>query len=512
MIQVIGEMQNGDDAPWKKFTQTFFLAEQLNGYFVLNDIFMYLKEDNEFAEAGREEEGETVDAEVQQVEEVATKEEEVAVPAPAQQEEEQEVEQAPAAVDEEKAEEEPTPAQAEEEVKQDEPTPVEAPVAKEEEEAVPAPVEEEKAETAPEPPTSEPAETPKPEQSAEKVEKKEVEQPQQQQQQAKPAPPAAAPAPPKPTGPPVPKTWASISAAGKGAWGTALTNKKEAASSSGAAAQQPGQAAAPAPATAPVPSQPKQQQPKPAQKEQQQQQQQPQGGARTPSASGQQLGAHPAGKFPLLDAARVVNTNICFVKVSRERDPSSIPCSWLMMRLATSFVIAQLNNWQQQDTTPPVSEAVLSNTLGKYGEIAKIDFVRIKACAFVEYKSVDSARKAIIASLKTQDGGEGGIKIPAEGGGYQRIIVESRKEKEDRGKGALPGAGPGAGAPGAPSGAQQGAGQGPRRQGQQGQNGPRGGQGAGQGQRGGRGGRGGQQGQQGQARPQQQQQQQQQQQ
>jgi len=36
--------------PQKKFTQTFVLAEQKNGYFVLNDIFRYLLEDDEEAE------------------------------------------------------------------------------------------------------------------------------------------------------------------------------------------------------------------------------------------------------------------------------------------------------------------------------------------------------------------------------------------------------------------------------------------------------------------------------
>ncbi|KAJ3837766.1 hypothetical protein F5878DRAFT_201396 [Lentinula raphanica] len=44
IIQVIGEMSNNND-PWRKFVQTFFLAEQPNGYFVLNDIFRFLKED-----------------------------------------------------------------------------------------------------------------------------------------------------------------------------------------------------------------------------------------------------------------------------------------------------------------------------------------------------------------------------------------------------------------------------------------------------------------------------------
>jgi hypothetical protein len=31
---------------WRKFVQTFFLAEQPNGYFVLNDIFRFLKEES----------------------------------------------------------------------------------------------------------------------------------------------------------------------------------------------------------------------------------------------------------------------------------------------------------------------------------------------------------------------------------------------------------------------------------------------------------------------------------
>jgi Nuclear transport factor 2 (NTF2) domain len=39
--------------PWRKFVQTFFLAEQPNGYFVLNDIFRFLKE-----ESGESDEGE----------------------------------------------------------------------------------------------------------------------------------------------------------------------------------------------------------------------------------------------------------------------------------------------------------------------------------------------------------------------------------------------------------------------------------------------------------------------
>jgi hypothetical protein len=38
--------------PWRKFVQTFFLAEQPNGYFVLNDIFRFLKEESVESDEG----------------------------------------------------------------------------------------------------------------------------------------------------------------------------------------------------------------------------------------------------------------------------------------------------------------------------------------------------------------------------------------------------------------------------------------------------------------------------
>jgi hypothetical protein len=52
VVQVIGEMSN-KAAPHRKFVQTFVLAEQPNGYFVLNDIFRYINEDEE-EEVGNE--------------------------------------------------------------------------------------------------------------------------------------------------------------------------------------------------------------------------------------------------------------------------------------------------------------------------------------------------------------------------------------------------------------------------------------------------------------------------
>lgn len=46
VVMVIGEISN-KAAAHRKFTQTFVLAEQPNGYFVLNDMFRYLLEDDE---------------------------------------------------------------------------------------------------------------------------------------------------------------------------------------------------------------------------------------------------------------------------------------------------------------------------------------------------------------------------------------------------------------------------------------------------------------------------------
>lgn len=46
VVQVIGEMSN-KAAAHRKFVQTFVLAEQPNGYYVLNDIFRYLNEEEE---------------------------------------------------------------------------------------------------------------------------------------------------------------------------------------------------------------------------------------------------------------------------------------------------------------------------------------------------------------------------------------------------------------------------------------------------------------------------------
>src|SRR5256714_13263720 len=46
VVQVIGEMSNKSE-PHHRFVQTFVLATQQNGYYVLNDIFRYLNDDED---------------------------------------------------------------------------------------------------------------------------------------------------------------------------------------------------------------------------------------------------------------------------------------------------------------------------------------------------------------------------------------------------------------------------------------------------------------------------------
>lgn len=59
LVSVIGEISNKSE-PSRKFIQTFVLAEQPNGYYVLNDIFRYLADEQEEVEEEEEEVAEPV--------------------------------------------------------------------------------------------------------------------------------------------------------------------------------------------------------------------------------------------------------------------------------------------------------------------------------------------------------------------------------------------------------------------------------------------------------------------
>lgn len=81
----------------------------------------------------------------------------------------------------------------------------------------------------------------------------------------------------------------------------------------------------------------------------------------------------------------------------------------------------------------PITKEALKAELSKFGTITELDAHKERACAFVEYSTVDAARRAIIASLNHNQGGEGGVKVDCgPEHGKIRISVEVRKERGDR--------------------------------------------------------------------------------
>jgi hypothetical protein len=233
VIQVIGEMSNKNELH-RKFVQTFILAAQTNGYFVLNDIFRYINNEDEEAEAQEQasaasagfqepastaaepevkketvsqEDVSVVDKKLEEVakEETAKEEAPATNGSPAGKEEEEEAEEVPA-----------VPVSAPEEAKAEEP---EEPAAEEALE--------------PEKP-KDPAPTPAPE----------------RKQTPKPAATPAAPAKPS-----APKTWAQLASQNR-ATAAANAAASSAATSTAAPANSQPKAAAPATAAAPTPSTP----------------------------------------------------------------------------------------------------------------------------------------------------------------------------------------------------------------------------------------------------------------
>ena len=82
-VQVLGQMTNNGE-PNRRYSQSFFLAQQPGGYYVLNDILRYLKEDDEdelYLEDEAPAEGETLaDAVVEPIKEAAESVKEAVVP------------------------------------------------------------------------------------------------------------------------------------------------------------------------------------------------------------------------------------------------------------------------------------------------------------------------------------------------------------------------------------------------------------------------------------------------
>jgi hypothetical protein len=373
LIQVIGEMAH-DGSGFQKFAQTFFLAEQPNGYFVLNDIFRFLKEEVVADDEPIKPDGVIPDSQ-------PAPDPERSAESPAPPEEEPESVNIPAAV---------PPPPAPQVV--DEPPVV----------AVPEPAEPSRS-PSPEPHvngihTEEPEPTPEPPAPVEKPapppapSPAPAPQPPVVNQAPPPSYEAQAPPPPapKPAAPPAPRTWANLAAQDPKRWGPAVNLESR------------GTTEVPVAASSPAP---------------------PTGTQTPPNQHGPPHGRGPTGhrEHPAIIAAHNLTTAQVFVKV----------CIFLH-----SGII--LYSQSLQGVTEVVSNTTLSQVLtSRFGPIKDLEIVRSKACAFLEFLSLDAAKKAIITSLPPGQGGEGGIRIDipgagGEGGGQVRLSVETKKERGDR--------------------------------------------------------------------------------
>ncbi|KAF2141999.1 uncharacterized protein K452DRAFT_308407 [Aplosporella prunicola CBS 121167] len=208
VIQVIGEISNKAQ-PHRKFVQTFVLAAQTNGYFVLNDIFRYIQEEEDIAEEELAQEPAAVPSGVE--EPVPTAEEpETQAEAPETVTNEEEVAQVDDKLEEVKEQEQETERKASPPPGQVNGTPVpEAAEVAQADEAPAAAVS-----TTEEAPSAEEAQAAVAEEAAAEAEKPQDPSPTPAAPAA--AKPAAAAAPAAPAKPAVPMSWAAKAAAAAG--------------------------------------------------------------------------------------------------------------------------------------------------------------------------------------------------------------------------------------------------------------------------------------------------------
>ncbi|KPM36752.1 hypothetical protein AK830_g9833 [Neonectria ditissima] len=342
VIQVIGETSNKAGEP-KKFVQTFVLAQQPSGYFVLNDILRYIDEetDDESAEAAEET--------VEEPEAAA----EPTAPAEPEAEEVEEPEEVAAELDpeivSEKLEEVSTSI--------DEPAAVNGSSAE-------SSVEESKV-----PETKAAAPAADPETAAKQLaeeDAKEAEKP----KDPSPTPVAKSAAPPpaaEPTGPPKPMTWASRAAAAAGPKPVVPLSKTPTPPVSG-------QARAPA-SVAPT-SQP----------------------AATPAtAAAPAAAATSATTAPATEASNkeVSGWQTAGVDSKRQNRPQSISGAPTEREGTLGYV---------KYVTEKVQDADLRGALAAHGELTYFDINRQKNCAFVEYKNPEGYQAAVAANPHTVNG------------------------------------------------------------------------------------------------------------
>ncbi|KAK2605090.1 hypothetical protein N8I77_007963 [Diaporthe amygdali] len=349
VIQVIGEICNKSGEP-KKFVQTFVLAQQPAGYFLLNDILRYVNEGEEEATEGAvSESAPAVEMEAPQepaaVAAAAPTTE--AAPEPEKAQEEEPVQASSTTLDPEvvdkkleeassTAKDTPSTTAAE--------TPVEAAPAVEE-----APSKAEEAEKSADP-----------EKAAQEIAEEEAKKPELPKDPSPTPAPSRAPAPEpeKPKGPPKPMSWASRAAAAVGVPVKPVVPLPKAAPAAAAPAQQ--RSAAPA-------------QPKPT--------------AAAPAQTSE-TAAQSADK----DASEWRTAGADSKRQSRQQSTSTPPAEKEGTLAYVKFV------------TEKVKEDDLRTALGSYGEMVYFDINRSKNCAFVEYSSAGGYQAAIGASPITVNG------------------------------------------------------------------------------------------------------------
>lgn len=399
IVQVLGEMSN-EAGPWRKFAQTFFLAEQPNGFFVLNDIFRYMKEDDEDVQDEPEAEPVTVTEDVPQSEVglnappgdsaplnpggVAGSSSKPADPASASQ---HPVAQPSTRAADRKAVSDSIPSQPAPapQVNGYHPEPREAKPLEQIAESRPIPskitqVDPPAGSSVPEIATNPsdnmavasvtvPIASSEPKAKAESTPATSVSStvPPPAAANGRPVAPQAKPtaaAPPKPVEPPqpsAPKTWASLAASGKSAWGQGHLSSSQGVSSAPAATSQPSAEAPPA----------------------------------------QSQSRQSGGSGPQHSITDSITTGACFIKSVNEN----------------------------------IDEKTLKEQLvKKFGPIKELDIVRNKACGFLEFERIESAKKAIQMSMPFNMGGKGGIPIVLSSGEEYVINVESKRQPGERGR------------------------------------------------------------------------------
>ncbi|GAB7345187.1 hypothetical protein MBLNU457_3568t1 [Dothideomycetes sp. NU457] len=374
VIQVIGEISNKSQ-PHKKFTQTFVLAGQTNGYFVLNDIFRYIIEEEDAAQ-NDDDQAQSTEAAAGLLEPTSTAVEQPAAETLSSSQDPAAIEQSASQVDKElqqkvldpspiKKEDPPTgavngtSAPAEDEMVQASDAPVAATTAADE--PAQSTIQDVESQTIEEPETEKPKD---PEPTPAISPAKSAAQP----ASASPAQ-ASAPAPSKPS---APKSWASLAAA---AHRTPPAVPVPQQSSSAAAPQTkaaPVPAAAPAPAAAPSP-------------------------APAPSAAAAPAEASPA---------------------KQEDEWTAVGDHKKQQKGAQAAAGAQ-EGPQTRAYIKNVSENLdpkdLRAAMEKFGDITYFDVHKAKNCAFVDFKTPEAYKAAVDANPHQV--------------GTDRVVVEERRTK-----------------------------------------------------------------------------------